>query len=474
MRILPLVMISLAAAPALAKEKRAAAPGKPVPSQERYENLALFNKVLYFIEQNYVEEVKGKDLMQGAIKGMLETLDPHSNLLLAETYKDMKIDTSGKFGGLGIEMGMKDGVLTVITPIDDTPAFKAGIKAGDRIIKIDGKGTKGLSIAEAVTRLRGKKGAEVRLTIWREGFAKPKEFALKRADVTIQSVRSEALEPGYLYVRLASFNEHAAKDIKRAMDKFEGKGAKNGLMKGLILDLRNNPGGLLDQAVEVSSLFLEEGAVVSTRGRAKDAQEVKGVIQGMARGYMPMAVLVNGATASAAEIVAGALQDHKRAVVMGQPTFGKGSVQTVVEINPDMGLKLTVARYYTPQGRSIQAKGIVPDVSLDDLDQKVIDQATRKTEVRHEKDLDGHIENEDRQYSQQELESLGKEQDVEKAQAKDKDEETKAVLAKDDYQVRQALNYMKSYQVLRAMKLEPNVETIDTAGAVKRAEAPTD
>ena len=470
MRFLPL-FLSLAILPAEAKEKRAAAvapAANPTSNPERYESLAIFNKVLYFVEQNYVEEVKGKDLMQGAIKGMLETLDPHSNLLVADTYKDMKIDTSGKFGGLGIEMAVKDGVLTVITPIDDTPAFKAGIKAGDRIIKIDGKGTKGLSIADAVARLRGKKGAEARLTIWREGFTKPKEFTIKRADVSIQAVRSETLEPGYLYVRLASFNEHAGKDIKKAMDQFEGRGGKNGLIKGLILDLRNNPGGLLDQAVEVSSLFIEDGAVVSTRGRAKDAQEVKNVIPGMARGYMPMAVLVNGATASAAEIVAGALQDHKRAVIMGQTTFGKGSVQTVVEVNPDMGLKLTVARYYTPSGRSIQARGIVPDVSLDDLDQKVIDQATRKTEVRHEKDLDGHIASEDHEYTQQELESIGKEPEVEKAQ---KDDENKPVLAKDDYQVRQALNYMKSYQVLRAMKLSPDGVGDD---GVKKAEAKTE
>lgn len=427
----------------------------PGQTQERYEQLSLFNKVLYFVEQNYVEEVKGKDLIQGAIRGMLETLDPHSNFLTAEVYKDMKVDTEGKFGGIGIEIGTKDNVLTVIAPIDDTPAAKAGIKAGDRIIKIAGESTKGLNLAEAISKMRGKKGTDVKMTIWREGFEKPRDYTITRAEIKVQSVKNEDLEKGYLYLRLTSFNEHAAHDLKKVMDRYE---ESSGPMKGVIFDLRNNPGGLLDQAVEVSSLFIDDGVVVSTRGRTKDTQDVKYARKGNARKYMPVAVLVNGASASASEIVAGALQDHKRAVILGQPTFGKGSVQTVVEIAPDTGLKLTIARYYTPSGKSIQLKGIQPDVLLDDLDQKVIDEAMRKQEFVHERDLKRRMSNdteEDKDFKLEELIALDKDKDAssekeDKKQAKK--DEWKPVKPKDDYQVKQALNYLKSFQMLRALK----------------------
>jgi carboxyl-terminal processing protease len=452
--------------------------GEKAENRSRYENLALFNKVLHFVEQNYVEEVPDKELIQGALQGMLSNLDPHSNLLVGDTYREMKIDTSGQFGGIGIELTMKDGVLTVVTPIDGTPAYKAGILAGDRIVKINGFGTKGMTLADAITRMRGNKGSVIRLTIWRKGFQGPKEFAIKRGDVKIQTVKSEVIEPGYLYLRLAGFNERAAKELKQALDEAERKEGKS-LLRGVILDLRNNPGGLLDQAVEVASLFVPDGVIVSTKGRNPQLQETKYALPGMARTYMPMAVLVNGASASAAEIVAGALQDHKRAVIMGQTTFGKGSVQNVVEVGPDLGLKLTVAKYYTPKGRSIQAVGIRPDVVLDDLDQKVIEMATKKKEVRQEKDLEKHIAAEESNFSNDELNALDR-AEAKPAQAaepadqlasKQIDEAGRHLKAIDDYQVKQALNYMKSYQVLRAMNLSPKDDGPSLDRGVKKAQA---
>lgn len=443
-------------------------------NNERYENLSLFQKALYFVEQNYVEEVKNKDLIYGAIKGMVETLDPHSNFLPPEIFKDMKIDTSGKFGGVGIEVGMKNSILTVITPIDDTPAYKAGIKPGDKLLKINGESTKGYNLVEAVTKMRGKKGTDVTITVWREGWQKPKDFTLRRAEIKIQSAKSEELEPGYLYVRLTNFNERSTEDVKKAMDQFENK---HGKIKGLVMDLRNNPGGLLDQAVDVTSLFVDEGAVVSTKGRDKDKKEVRYAKKGMARKNFPMAVLVNGASASASEIVAGALQDHKRALILGQPTFGKGSVQTVVELTPDIGLKLTIARYYTPNDRSIQTRGIEPDVFLDDFDQKTLAEASRKQGFLREKDLKNHISVDGEDHNEfapeeymsrsESLASRSKESD--KASEIDDKKEDKndkpsiaPFVAKEDFQVKEALNYIKSYQTFRAAARE--FHELDTVG----------
>ncbi len=419
---------------------------------DRYENITLFQKVVNFIEQNYVEEVKNKDLIYGAIKGMMETLDAHSNFLPPEIFKDMKSDTSGKFGGVGIEVGLKDSQLTVISPIEDTPAFRAGIKAGDRIVKISGESTKGLSLVEAIAKMRGKKGGEVNVTIWRKGWEKPKDFKLVREEIKIATVKSESLEPGYLYARLTNFNEHSSDDLKKSMVNFEKNSDKTDhKIKGMILDLRGNPGGLLDQAVDVSSLYIDEGAVVSTSGRSKDSKEVKYAKKGMARKDFPVAVLVNGSSASASEIVAGALQDHKRAVIMGQPTFGKGSVQTVVELQPDVGLKLTIARYYTPSGRSIQLKGIQPDVILDNFDQKVLDAAKKKGEAYREKDLKNHMSSDS-----DDDELIAENTPSEKPVEKDKSTDYKPFIAKEDYQVREALNYIKSYQIFRAAELTPS------------------
>jgi carboxyl-terminal processing protease len=459
--------VALVATAQAAPSAPAGAPGQ----QDRYENLELFQKVLHFVENNYVDPVKNKDLVYGAIKGMLETLDPHSNFLPPEVFKDMKIDTSGKFGGIGIEIGMKDSVLTVIAPIEDTPAWKNGLKPNDRIVKINNESTKGMNLIEAVSKMRGKKGTDVVLAIYRDGFDKIKDVKITRDVIKIQSVKSEELEPEFGYVRLTSFNESAAADVKKAIAKLESKKK----LRGLVFDMRTNPGGLLDQAVEVSSLFVDEGVVVSTIGRDKNQKEVKYARKGQARKDFPVAILVNSSTASAAEIVAGCLQDHHRAIVMGQPTFGKGSVQTVIELGPDLGLKLTIARYYTPSGRSIQEKGVHPDIILDDFDPKLLAEAKRKGDPFREKDLKGHMVNTDgsdavegdgkeksekskEDFKKDELEALsknagkkGKSKDsADKSGSSDEDDFAPVKMnPKEDYQVREALGYLKSYEIFK-------------------------
>jgi len=432
----------------------AAAPSeKPT---NRYENIETFQKVLHFVEQNYVEPVDNRQLIQGAIKGMLDTLDPHSNFLPPQVFRDMKIETSGKFGGIGIEIGMKENVLTVITPIEDTPAWRAGIKPNDRIVKIGSESTKGMTLVEAVAKMRGKGGSSVTLSIYRDGVQGVRNFTVTRELIKIQSVKSELLEQGYGYVRLSNFNETAARDIKDAVDALEKK--NKGRLSGLVFDLRYNPGGLLDQAVDVSSLFMDEGVVVSTIGRNKDQKEVKYARKGMARKDLPVAVLVNGSSASAAEIVAGALQDNNRALILGQPTFGKGSVQTVMDLGQDMGLKLTIARYYTPSGRSIQEKGVLPDVILDDLDAKVLAEARRSDNSLRERDLKRHMANPDgnSDYRMEELESIGK-KPAKSSESKPDDSESQPVkfVPREDYQVRQAVGYLKSFEVFERLKRKP-------------------
>jgi len=460
-----IVLATAQAAPALKAPAGFGANLDTSSKQQRLENLELFQKVLHFVENNYVDDkVKHKDLVYGAIKGMLETLDPHSSFLPPDVFKDMKIDTSGKFGGLGIEIGMKDNILTVIAPIDDTPAWRAGLKPNDRIVKINSESTKGMTLVEAVAKMRGKKGTDVTLAIYRDGFEKFKDVTITRDIIKIQAVKSEELEPEFGYVRLASFNENAASDMKKAIEKLQSKKK----LRGLVLDLRTNPGGLLDQAVEVSSLFIDEGVVVSTIGRNPDQKEVKYARKGNAYKDFPVAVLVNSSSASAAEIVAGALQDHHRAIIMGQPTFGKGSVQTVVELGPELGLKLTIARYYTPSGRSIQEKGVHPDILLDDFDPKLLADAKRKTEYFREKDLKGHMVNTDeeaKEFKREELDAVmkgpvkeKKKSDVsDKAPDKAKEEDEMAPMKfnpKEDYQVKEAVNYLKSYDIMKKLVVQ--------------------
>ncbi len=429
---------------------------------DRYENLELFNRVLHFVEANYVDEVKNKTLIEGAIKGMLETLDPHSNFLPPDLYKDMQIDTSGKFGGLGIEIGMKDNILTILAPIEDTPAWKAGLKPNDRIVKINNESTKGMNLVESVSKMRGKPYTNVTLSIYRDGFDKIRDIVITRDIIKIQSVKNDLLEPQFGYVRLTTFNENAARDVKKAIEEM----SKKAKLRGLVFDLRMNPGGLLDQAVEVTSLFIDQGVVVSTIGRNRDQKDVKYAHSGMAYKDFPVAILVNSSTASAAEIVAGALQDHHRAIIMGQPTFGKGSVQTVIPLSADMGLKLTIARYYTPSGRSIQEKGVQPDITLDEYDPKLLTQARLKPDPFRERDLKGHMINTDedssvKEFKKEELETLNKES-KDKKKTNDKGEKSSdksskedeemiplKMNPKEDYQVRQALTALKSFEIFK-------------------------
>lgn len=432
--LLALLLPSFAIAKDAAKDKEAPAAG--VVSNAKYDDIALFGRVINFIEKQYVDQVNTKELVYGAIKGMLETLDPHSNFMPPEIYRQLKSDTSGKFGGLGIEVWVnKDGVLTVVTPMEGTPAWKAGIKPGDRIMKINNESTKGMSIVEATTRIRGEIGTEIKFTVQREGVAKPLDFKMKRVTIDVKSVKQELMQEKYGYIRLNHFQEKSSQEVKAAMKKLEQKQK----LAGLILDLRNNPGGLLDEAVEVVNLFVDGGVIVSTIGRNKEEKDVKYAKSGVARLDFPMVVLVNGSSASAAEIVAGALKDHKRGLVIGSRTFGKGSVQTVIPLAEDVGLKLTIARYYTPNGISIQAKGIEPDITLDDIDPETMKRLRRKAKTVSEADLKNHIESTEEEKARK-LEAALEE---EKA-AETKDSPPRPLDPKDDYQVQQALNYLKT------------------------------
>ena len=328
----------------------------------RYQDLQLFTDVLTIVRRSYVEDVSIKDLIYGAIDGMLLSLDPHSGFMPPEIYQEMRLDTQGQFGGLGIEITMRDGLLTVVAPIEDTPAARAGIEAGDQILKIEGQFTKDIEIMEAVRLMRGEPGTSLRITLMRETFEKPREFTLIREVIKVKSVKASTLEDGFGYVRLAQFQERTSQDLRAALSVLHKE--NEGGLKGLILDLRNNPGGLLEQAVEVADLFLSEGMIVYTKGREADSQMEFTASPGGTEPDYPLVVLINGGSASASEIVSGALQDQGRAVILGTPSFGKGSVQTIIPLSDDSGLRLTTARYYTPLGRSIQAKGITPDIEV--------------------------------------------------------------------------------------------------------------
>jgi carboxyl-terminal processing protease len=360
-----------------------------VPRQD-YESLELFTNILSIVKKNYVEEVDTKNLVTGAVSGMLSSLDPHSAYLTPEHYKDLQMDTQGRFGGLGIEITVKSGILTVVSPIEDTPAFKAGIKPGDMIFKIEEEFTKDMTLVEAVKKMRGLKGTKINISIKREGVPELIDYSLVRDTIRVQSVRSRSLEPGYGYIRLAQFQERSDRDVQKAL---ETLAAAKGGIKGLVLDLRNNPGGLLTQAVRISDLFLDSGLIVYTEGRI-ESQKQKYFSQKNASWLdFPIVVLVNGGSASASEIVAGALQDHKRAVVLGTKTFGKGSVQTILPLDDNSALRLTTARYYTPKGRSIQATGIVPDITVEAAPPEGKAEETKRPGSIREENLPGHLQN---------------------------------------------------------------------------------
>jgi carboxyl-terminal processing protease len=357
--------------------------GVSAVDRNTYKSLKTFNEVLDMVEKNYVEEVKLQDLINGAINGMMKSLDPHSTFMTAEEYKELEVETKGSFGGIGIEITILKDVLTVVSPIEDTPAFQAGIKPGDQIIKIDGNSTKDITIQDAVKKLRGPKDTKVTVTILRESFAKPKDFVLMRAIIKITSVKYRSLDDGIGYCRIVSFQERTGDDLKKAIKELETKATP---LKGIILDLRNNPGGLLNQSIEVSDAFLKSGTIVSTRGRIKAMESSAAAKNDGDEPTCPMVVLVN-----ASEIVAGALQDNARGLILGTQTFGKGSVQTLIPLEDGAALKLTTAKYYTPSGRSIQAEGITPDITLKYM--KPGDEATgdENYDPLREKDLKGHI-----------------------------------------------------------------------------------
>lgn len=417
-------------------------------AKERYADLQIFTKVLNLVQQYYVEEVDMTKLIYGGVRGMLQELDPHTNFLPPEVYKEFESETSGEFGGLGIEITLQNDILTVISPIEDTPAWEAGIQAGDKIVEINGESTKGLSLAEAAQRMRGKKGSKVRMGIFREGFDKPKEFVVSRGTVKLKSVKLTDLDDGIGYIRLTSFIENSATDFEKALKDLTKKHKE---LRGLVIDLRRNPGGLLDQAVKISDLFLEEGVIVSTIGRNKKEKEVIYAKKGGTYNGFPIVVLVNEYSASASEILAGALQDNKRALIMGQQTFGKGSVQSVVKLGDGSGLKLTVARYYTPSGRSIQSEGVKPDVIVEDVDPEQFKKAIIRRDVRREQDLGRHLLGDNEKKKKEESKTSSSSDSMvwfKQDSTKKTNLSPREKLLQEDFQVGQAYNYLKAWKVM--------------------------
>ncbi|MCE3232774.1 MAG: ctpB [Rickettsiaceae bacterium] len=375
------ILVSLFALPAAAA----------TDSKETVRLLDLFGDVFDKVKRDYVEEVSDKDLVEAAINGMLSSLDPHSSYLNEKAFDEMKIQTKGEFGGLGIEVTMENGLVKVVSPIDDTPAFHAGLHAGDFISKIDGEAVMGTSLSEAVEKMRGKPGTKIELTVLREGENEPLIFAMKRAVIKIKSVRARQ-ENDVAYIRITSFSEQTAESLEKELVAIR-KNIGSDKFKGLVLDLRNNPGGLLDQAIEVSDLFLEKGEIVSTGGRIPDSNKRFNATSGDIIGGLPIVVLINGGSASASEIVAGALQDHKRAVIIGTKSFGKGSVQTVIPLSASKGaMRLTTSRYFTPSGRSIQAEGIEPDIVVE---QAKLEPLKTNNKFTSEASLRKHLKNND-------------------------------------------------------------------------------
>lgn len=392
------------------------------------EDLRLFTEVFARIKRDYVEEVDDQTLLENAVRGMLSGLDPHSAYLDPEEYQDLQVGTRGEFGGLGIEVGMENGFVKVIAPIDDTPAAQAGVRAGDLIIRLDGKPVKGMTLSEAVTVMRGEPGTDITLTVVRDGRDQPFDITITRDVIKVASVKHRSLEPGFGYLRVSHFQAGTGEDVLQAIEDLQQQ--SDGDLKGVVLDLRNNPGGVLNAAVDVADAFLTEGQVVFTKGRIERAEMDFSATPNDALNGAPLVVLVNGGSASASEIVAGALQDHQRAVIMGQPTFGKGSVQTILPLRGEAAVKLTTARYYTPSGRSIQAEGIEPDVRLENL--RLAEAEGGGVMPVKEADLSGHLEND--------VEAGGAGQGPAAADNGD--------LARADYALAEALNLLKGLHIL--------------------------
>ncbi|MCL5792076.1 MAG: S41 family peptidase [Deltaproteobacteria bacterium] len=356
-------------------------------NENKYEEFSLFTSVLNKVQKDYVEPVSTQKLIYGALKGMVNSLDPHSAFMTPNEYRDMQVSTSGEFGGVGMTITMKDGWLTVVSPIEDTPAAKAGIKSGDRVVMIDGKFTREMTLEQSLNMIRGPIGTKVTLTIMREGFKQPRNFVLTREIIKIKSVKYAVLDNNYGYIRILQFQETTNNELEKALKAIHEKTNNN--VRGLIIDLRNNPGGLLNQAVDVASRFVKSGLIVYTKGRLPDQQiQFKEDGKDVEPDY-PIVVLINGGTASASEIVAGALQDHRRAIIVGTPSFGKGSVQTIIPLDDGSALRLTTALYYTPNGKSIQAEGIQPDITMHE--EKIVGVESTNIFAIREKDLEGHF-----------------------------------------------------------------------------------
>ena len=414
--------------------------------KERYLKLQTFAQVLNIIQKYYVEDVNIDKLIYGGIRGILQQLDPHTGFLPPDSYKDFKSETSGEFGGLGIEVTMKNGVLTIISPIEDTPAWKAGLKPGDKITSINNETTKGFNLQDASRKLRSKRGQVITLGIFREGFKKPKNYSIKSGTVRLKSVKYMDLNKGYAYIRITNFNENTSKDLKKILSRHTKKNKKVG---GLIIDLRRNPGGLLDQAVEVSDLFIPKGLIVSTRGKnQKKKNEWHAKKQGTYEGF-PIVALIDQYSASASEILAGALKDNKRALIIGQKSFGKGSVQSIIKLNDNSALKLTIARYYTPNGASIQAEGISPDIRVENINSDILKESTRKSKNRHtEKDIAGHLHSENKKNSDNHSFDFWWDENY-----KDKKElSQRDLLLSKDFQVLQAYNYLRAWTTMDGFK----------------------
>jgi len=410
--------------------EREAGPATGLPVEE----LRTFSDVFGRIKNDYVESVEDKKLLESAIRGMLSGLDPHSAYLDQEQFKELQVGTTGEFGGLGIEVGMEDGFVKVIAPIDDTPAQRAGIKSGDLIIRLDDTPVKGLTLNDAVKIMRGKPGTILKLTVVREGVEQPLKINIKRDVIKVKSVKQRMLDKGFGYVRISQFQSKTADNMVEAIEKL--KKEAGGSLKGMVLDLRNNPGGVLNGAVAVSDAFLKKGLIVYTEGRVNDSKLRFNATPDDILNSAPLVVLVNQGSASASEIVSGALQDHKRAIIVGSRTFGKGSVQTILPLSNGTAVKLTTARYYTPSGRSIQAEGIVPDIALDPVRVSAVE---RSFEPIKEADLSGHLENGNGKKG-------GKKS---KKHAGDKAEDKEKSLAQTDYQLYEALNLLRGLSIQR-------------------------
>ncbi len=460
-----------------------------IKDKNRLQSLELFNKVLHLIETQYYREVNTEKLVEGAINGMLETLDPHSNYLDKNVFTKMQEETNGEFGGLGIEVTQKDGLIIVVTPIEDSPAFKSGIKPGDKIVEINHESILGLDLDVVSDKFKGKNNTKIHLGISRDGEDGILNFDILRDTITVKPVKFQLIQKNFAYIRLIQFQKKSGVYIQEALKKLKDESKKDGGLKGIILDLRNNPGGLLDEAVDVASIFLKDGVVVSTEGRNQSQIEKKEVKKNIKEKdtTTPLAILINGSTASASEIVAGAIQDHKRGFIIGTPSFGKGSVQQVAKIDDEKGVKLTIAQYMTPSNKKIQAIGIIPDITIEDTMSSWVNSHKKDQSVLREKDLKNHltatIETIDEKKIREEEENIQRLEREKKLKALREDKKNQSMPKGDnsstqnslsgkqgdkqkdlesfnsppspqeDFQVQSAINYLNSLIVLRSMKI---------------------